>query len=59
VNSLATWASRELGPMFYGYGFGLSMTVTSVAAILLLDRILRDLVRDTFMLQPLPQPEAH
>lgn len=55
INWVATWVSRELGPMFYGYGFGLAMTVTSMAAILMLDRILRHLVRDTFMLQPLVQ----
>jgi len=58
VNAVATWVSRELGPMFYGYGFGISMTVTSITAILLLDRIMRHLVRDTFMLQPLPRPGA-
>jgi uncharacterized membrane protein len=55
INSVATWVSRELGPMFYGYGFGLAMMVTSVTAILILDRILRHLVRDTFMLQPVIQ----
>jgi uncharacterized membrane protein len=58
VNGVATWVSRELGPMFYGYGFGLSMTVTSITAISVLGRILRHLVRDTFMLQPLPRPGA-
>jgi uncharacterized membrane protein len=52
INAVATWVSRELGPMFYGYGFGLAMMVTSCTAILILDRILRHLVRDTFMLQP-------
>lgn len=52
INGVATWVSRELGPMFYGYGFGLAMTVTSMTAIAMLDRILRHLVRDTFMLQP-------
>ncbi|HTV20387.1 MAG TPA: exopolysaccharide Pel transporter PelG, partial [Polyangiaceae bacterium] len=52
INWVATWVSRELGPMFYGYGFGLAMTVTSMTAIAILDRILRHLVRDTFMLQP-------
>jgi uncharacterized membrane protein len=55
INWVATWVSRELGPMFYGYGFGLAMTVTSIAAIVMLDRILRHLVRDTFMLQPVVQ----
>lgn len=58
INGVATWVSRELGPMFYGYGFGLAMTVTSLTAILILDRILRHLVRDTFMLQPLIQRGA-
>jgi uncharacterized membrane protein len=52
INGVATWASRELGPMFYGYGFGLAMMVTSMTALSILDRILRHLVRDTFMLQP-------
>jgi uncharacterized membrane protein len=55
INGVATWVSRELGPMFYGYGFGFAMTVTSLTAILMLDRILRHLVRDTFMLQPVVQ----
>jgi polysaccharide biosynthesis protein PelG len=58
INWVATWVSRELGPMFYGYGFGLAMTVTSLTAILILDRILRHLVRDTFMLQPVLSAEA-
>ena len=58
VNWVATWVSRALGPMFYGYGFGLSMTLASIAAILILDRILRHLVRDTFMLSPVAQPVA-
>jgi uncharacterized membrane protein len=52
VNAVATWASREQGPVFYGYGFGLAMTVSSMTAISILDRILCHLVRDTFMLQP-------
>jgi len=58
INGVATWVSRELGPMFYGYGFGLAMTLTSMTAILMLDRILRHLVRDTFMLQPVVQGSA-
>ncbi len=58
INGAATWASRELGPTFYGYGFGLAMTATSITAILLLDRILRHLVRDTFMLQPVVQARS-
>jgi uncharacterized membrane protein len=57
VNMVATWVSRELGPMFYGYGFGVAMTVSSITAILILDRILRHLVRDTFMLQPVAQSD--
>jgi uncharacterized membrane protein len=52
VNLVGTWLSQKLGPAYYGFGFGLAMTVTSVAAVVMLNRILRDLVRDTFMLQP-------
>lgn len=52
TNVIGTWISRELGPEYYGYGFALAMAVTSIAALLLLERLLRDLVRDTFMLQP-------
>lgn len=52
ANLGATWVSQRLGPAFYGFGFGLAMTVTSVSAVLVLNRALRDLVRDTFMLQP-------
>ncbi len=52
TNVIGTWITRDLGPEYYGYGFALAMAATSIAALIVLERLLRDLVRDTFMLQP-------
>jgi polysaccharide biosynthesis protein PelG len=51
-NALLTWASQWLGPDFYGYGFAGAMAITSLAGLLALSRTFSNLVRDTFMLQP-------
>jgi len=52
-NWLLSWWSQQLGPAFYGFGFALSMAFASITGLLLLNRTLCHLVRDTFMLQPL------
>ena len=44
---LSLWA----GAAFYGYGFALASSLTTVVAIVALDRALRFVLRDTFMLQ--------
>lgn len=51
TNALATWASYELGPRYYGWGFVLAAATTLSVALIALNRTLRFLVRDTFMLQ--------
>jgi uncharacterized membrane protein len=51
-NAALTWASQQLGPELYGYGFAIAMCVTSVIALAQLSSAFRSLVRDTFMLQP-------
>lgn len=53
VNGVGTLVTHSMGPTFYGIGFGFAAAVTSIVALGLLDRKLRTLVRDTFMLQPL------
>jgi len=47
---LSLW-SQALGPDFYGYGFALSMIFTTVFGLFLLNRTLRQLEYETFMLQ--------
>jgi uncharacterized membrane protein len=51
-NAALTWASQQLGPEMYGYGFAIAMCATCVIALAQLSRAFRSLVRDTFMLQP-------
>lgn len=50
-NLALTALSIELGPPFYGYGFALSLLVTVITGMLLLDRKLNSLEYETFMLQ--------
>lgn len=49
-NLILTAASHYLGPSFYGYGFTLSILLTAVVAMFVLNRVLRDLEYETFML---------
>jgi uncharacterized membrane protein len=51
-NAAGTWATLELGPRYYGWGFVLAAGLTGSVALVLLNRTLRHLVRDTFLLQP-------
>ena len=48
-NAAFTWATLELGPQWYGYGFGLAMTVTAFAGLTVLSRRLDDIEFATFM----------
>ncbi len=49
TNSCFTWITLELGPMYYGYGFGLSMTLTAFVGIYLLSSELENIEFRTFM----------
>lgn len=49
-NLLLTATSQLLGPSFYGYGFTLSIILTTLIAMIVLNRVLRDLEYETFML---------
>lgn len=51
-NASLTAASQWLGPEYYGYGFALAMAITSLAGLIALRRAFAQLVRDTFMRQP-------
>jgi uncharacterized membrane protein len=51
LNAAATWLSQLLGPRYYGWGFVCAAGITASVALLALNRALRFLVRDTFMLQ--------
>ncbi len=49
TNGCFTWISIELGPIYYGYGFGLSMTLTAFVGIFLLSSELENIEFRTFM----------
>jgi len=51
VNAVLTWVSIQLGPYFYGYGFSVALLILSVASVYTLNKILRELDYETFMLQ--------
>lgn len=53
-NALLTWLTQQLGPEYYGFGFAVAMAITSLAGLFVLSRTFAHLVRDTFMLQPVP-----
>ena len=48
-NAAFTWITLQLGPMFYGYGFGLSMTLTAFIGIFQLSSELENIEFRTFM----------
>ncbi|NND89690.1 MAG: exopolysaccharide Pel transporter PelG [Granulosicoccus sp.] len=56
-NAVLSWASLQLGPQYYGYGFGLSMTLSAFAGIVLLSREMDNIEFRTFM-QSRPGAEA-
>lgn len=49
TNGCFTWITLELGPVYYGYGFGLSMTLTAFVGIYLLSSELESIEFRTFM----------
>ena len=49
TNALFSWISIRLGPEWYGYGFGLSMTLTALLGVLLLAREMENIEFRTFM----------
>jgi uncharacterized membrane protein len=51
MNGLFTWATLQLGPVFFGYGFALAVLVSVVIGFIALDRKLESLEYETFMLQ--------
>ena len=49
TNTLFTAISLHLGPVYYGYGFGLSMTITAFVGIFRLSSVMDNLEYKTFM----------
>jgi len=60
TNASFTWVTLQLGPVWYGYGFGLSMTLTALYGLMMLSRELNDIEFRTFMRgrEAKPQPSA-
>ncbi|TMS58563.1 histidine kinase [Imbroritus primus] len=51
LNGFLTWATLQLGPAWYGYGFAVALLIVVMVAVYVLDRKLESLEYDTFMLQ--------
>ena len=49
LNAALTVATQHAGPSFYGYGFALSTSITSLVGLLVVSRKLDRLETDTFM----------
>nr|MBX2825866.1 exopolysaccharide Pel transporter PelG [Gammaproteobacteria bacterium] len=58
TNTVFTWISIQMGPAWYGYGFGISMTVTAILGFFMLSRVLDTLEFRTFMAER-PASLAH
>ncbi|MGF1692255.1 exopolysaccharide Pel transporter PelG [Photobacterium kagoshimensis] len=50
-NYIFAHISIELGPVFYGYGFAVTMLLTTIIGLVMLDKQFNDLEYQTFMLQ--------
>lgn len=50
-NIVFTLLSQYMGPMYYGYGFAVSVVLTTVVGMLMVSRKLNRLVYETFMLR--------
>ncbi len=48
-NSVFSWITILLGPAYYGYGFGLSMTLSAFVGVILLSREMENIEFRTFM----------
>ena len=51
INVSASWMSIRLGPQYFGFGFALATTLTSLVGLIHLNRKLNGLEYETFMLQ--------
>jgi polysaccharide biosynthesis protein PelG len=51
INVTASWMSIRLGPHYFGFGFALATTLTSLVGLIHLNRKLNGLEYETFMLQ--------
>lgn len=49
TNGVFTWITLELGPVYYGYGFGLSMVATAFVGIVRLGSVMDGIEYETFM----------
>ena len=49
TNGVFTWITLELGPVYYGYGFGLSMVATAFVGIVRLGAVMDGIEYETFM----------
>jgi len=49
TNALFSWASIQLGPAWYGYGFGLSMALTALVGVVRLSHEMENIEFRTFM----------
>lgn len=49
TNAVFTWLTLELGPIYYGYGFGLSMVATAFVGIIRLASVMDSIEYETFM----------
>ncbi len=52
ANTGLTLLSQQLGPLYYGYGYAVSLLLVTLLGFILLDRVFRQLTYETFMLQP-------
>ena len=51
TNLVFSYITVDLGPVYYGYGFTLSMLLCTVIGLIQVDSQFRDLEYQTFMLQ--------
>ncbi|MGA9539241.1 MAG: exopolysaccharide Pel transporter PelG [Desulfobacterales bacterium] len=51
INVSTSWMSIRLGPQYFGFGFALATTLTSLVGLMHLNRKLNGLEYETFMLQ--------
>lgn len=52
ANAVLTWSTITItGPLYFGYGFGISVFISFILALYMLRRSLRKLEYETFMLQ--------
>ncbi len=49
-NCIFTYASLQMGPLYYGYGIGLSLLITIIFAVVLLNKDFKNIQYNTFML---------